>query len=179
MIYKGRKLSGPRVLVVPILRSPEDGGNIYLKVQAVVDLEPFTKVCPPPEPPSVILPGGKKRIDFDNPRYNSEMQNWAKKQSAWIALKALEATDGLEWETVQMSHPDTYPNWSKELMSSGFSDFEVQRIITSISEVNGLNENLIEEARQSFLNGDLAQANGQSSRQDEVPTTQSGAPATT
>lgn len=179
MLYKGRKIAGPRTIVVPVLRDESEGGNIYLKVQAVVDLEPFVKVCPPPEPPAIQLPGGKKRIDFDNVKYRSDIEAWAKKRSAWIALKALEATDGLEWETVKMSHPDTYVNWSSEMMSAGFSDFDVQRVLAAISDVNGLNESLIEEARQSFLNGVQEPANGQSSHLDEAQTTQSGVPATT
>ncbi len=174
MQIKGRKLEGPRTRVVPILRDAGEGGNIYFIVKGVADLQPFFEICPQPEAPVLKLPGGKTRLDTENAAYKAKVDTWWRIRSAWIFLKSIEATDGLQWDQVSMSAPETYPNYNKELMESGFSDGEITRLLTAVMEVNGLNESLVEEARQSFLITQAALRNGHASQTDEVQTTPSG-----
>lgn len=181
MKYKGRQLSGPRYEIVVIPRKEDEGGNIAFKIQSVVDLSPFFQICPSPTPPQVMLPGGAKKDNVEDPGYKDEANRWWKKRSAWITIQSLRPSfkpeGDLEWETVKYDDPETWINWEKEIQDAGFADAELTQIITAIMNLNGLNERLMEEARKSFLTIQASPQNGSSSRQEEVPTTPSGPPA--
>jgi len=82
----------------------------------------------------------------------------------------------LEWERVKFDDPNTWTEWQKELQEAGFVDGEVGRILTAIMEVNGLNESLVEEARQSFLTTQANRGSEQSSPVGDPATTPSGTP---
>lgn len=177
MKYKGRKLEGPRIIVVPILRPPEEGGDIFIKVQGVVDLQPFFDICPFPKAPQLKLPGGGTRDDIEDTGYKDECSRWWKTRSDWIIIKSLSVTEGLEWENVDLKNPESYRNWEEEFRNAGFVDAEVARVLGAMAEVNGLSEKLVEEARKSFLATAADQANGQNSQMAAATNTQSGAPA--
>jgi hypothetical protein len=151
MKYAGRVIKGPRIKVVPIIRSKDEGGNIYFQIRSVTDYTPFSKICPQPTQPMLKAPGGKEVPDTKNQFYNAQMAEWSKKQADWVFLVAMSATKELEWETVDMANPDTYKNWEIELLDGGFSQMEINLITNAIMEVNGVNEAMIEEARQHFL----------------------------
>ncbi|HUP80812.1 MAG TPA: hypothetical protein VM260_19835, partial [Pirellula sp.] len=72
---------------------------------------------------------------------------------------------------------NTWENYTTELKEAGFVDAEVSRIISGILDVNSVNEQLIDEARKSFLTTRESQRNGSSSRPAEAPSTPSGEPA--
>lgn len=176
MKYKGRTIKGPNTKIIPIIRSEDQGGNIIFKVQGVIDLEPFYKICPQPKPPFKIVSSGKKVIDVDNKIYKDSMDQWWNKRTAWIAINSLKATEGLEWETVDFSNPDTWLNWQKELQDSDFADAELGRILNAVLEVNGISEALVEEARQSFLVTQAQEQEQSDSPMGEQKTTPSGEP---
>jgi hypothetical protein len=168
MKYNGRKLAGPRIKIEPVIRTEEEGGNMYFRIQAITDFQPFLDLCPQPQAPEILLPGNRKKYDINNAGYKATINEWFKKRAAWIAIKALEPTTELTWETVDLNNPDTWQNYHNELRESGLADLEMTRILNTIMDLNGLNENLIEEARQSFLTGQQTQLNGQSSHQEEA-----------
>lgn len=66
-------------------------------------------------------------------------------------MKSLEATPDLEWENVDVEDPNTWNNFRQEMTDSGFSAIEINRVIAECLNVNALNEEKIEEARQRFL----------------------------
>ena len=173
MKIRGRHLSGPRVKIVPILRDENEGGTIFIQVQAVTDVSPFFNKCPLPEPPILKLPGNRTRPDFDSAVYKAQLDKWLTQKAAWMAIQSL-AKSEIEWETVDPSNPETYENWSKEMMSAGFADAEIQRIAIAMQEVNGVNEAMVEEARQSFLTGQASLVNGQSYQKADPVTISSG-----
>ena len=70
-------------------------------------------------------------------------------------IKSLLATDGLQFDTVDMSQPMTWANWQKEL-SAVLSTGELSAVIDIILEANGLNDKKIEAATKSFLAGQQA-----------------------
>ena len=74
-----------------------------------------------------------------------------------MILKSLEATEGLEWETVKMDDPETWLNYEKELKDSGLSPIEVGRIVGICMSANGLDERKMEAARDAFLAEQQAQ----------------------
>ena len=175
MKINGESIVGPNRVIVPIPRA--GGKDIIFIVEGIPDMEPFHKLCPPPEPPRVILPGGKHKFDTEDRFYKVEMDNWAKLRTQWMAITSLRATPGLTWDTVDYSKPETWANYEKELKEAKFADNEIGRLIQAIMEANGLSEARVEEARQRFLMLESTPQNEQNSQAEEANSTPSGEPA--
>lgn len=148
MKYKGKTIQGPNKRLVPILR--EDMEIVFV-IQSVVDLSPFYAICPAPKAPVMILPGNRRRENFDDPGYKQLVNDWASKKTQYILYHSFDATPDLVFETVDPNRPESWENWSTELQNSGFTELELQRILNAIQEVNSLNDILLEEAKQRFL----------------------------
>ncbi len=148
MKIKGKKIEGVNVEIIPIPRG--DGPDIIFEAHAIQDMEPFEKMCPLPNPP-------KRKIDgvdvpqLKDPNYLKAVDKRAEQRMVWMVLTALEATEGLEWETVKIDDPSTWQQLEPELRGSGFSAVEIQRIIAGVVNVNALSEAKIEAARERFL----------------------------
>jgi len=112
MKLNGKKIEGPNVEVVVI---PRRTGNLVFKAQSVLDYDVFDAVCTTPKPREIIKPGGERTLAFNEQAYLDAMNKWASKKTDWMVLKSLEATEGLEWETVNMDDPDTWNNYQEEL----------------------------------------------------------------
>jgi hypothetical protein len=97
------------------------------------------------------MAGGQDVPNLKDQGYMAALQRRAVMRLTYIMLTSLEATEGLEWETVDLSDSNTWDNYLSELKDSGFSPIEIQRIQADVIEVNALNEAKIEEARQRFL----------------------------
>lgn len=149
MKIKGKKIEGPNIEIIPIPRAM--GEDIIFKAQAVLDMEPFEKMCPTPVPPMKRLATGETIPNLQDDGYLKSIQNLATRRLAWMVLTSLQATEGLEWETVDLSDHTTWDLFREELRSSGFSDIEVNRIIAGCISVNALNDDKIQAARERFL----------------------------
>jgi hypothetical protein len=153
MKLNGKKISGPNIVTLYLPRG--DDVVLEIKCQAVLDYEPFLKLCPSPKPPEKLLKGGARVPDFENPRYKAQVAEFSTFKTHWMFLQSLKATVGLEWETVDMADASTWKNHEKELIDSGFSDIERQRMFNACMEANCLNETKLDEARERFLSGSL------------------------
>ncbi len=151
MKINGKKVSGANECIIVIPRG--SGEDIILKARAVLDMDAFEKICPPPEPPVKMIPGGKKVANPRSKGYLKAVEAHSEKRLTYIILMSLQATEGLEWETVDLDDHSTWGNFRKELQDSGFSSVEVNRIIGECVTVNALNDDKIEEARERFLLG--------------------------
>lgn len=149
MKIQGKKIEGANTAIIPIPRASSE--DIILKVQAILDMLPFEKICPPPEPPKRMIPGGKEVVNVRDPGYLAQVDKYAIQRLNWIVLTSLEATEDLEWDTVDMANPTTWNNFRKEMQESGFSNVEINRVVAECINVNALNEAKIEEARERFL----------------------------
>jgi hypothetical protein len=149
MKLNGKKLEGPNEVTIVIPRG--SGEDIILKARAVLDLDDFEEMCPLPTPPSRRIAGGQDVPNLKDQGYLAALQRRAVMRLNYIVLASLEATEGLEWETVDISDSNTWDNFNTELKDAGFNPIEVQRIVAEIIDVNALNEAKIEEARQRFL----------------------------
>lgn len=147
MKIKGQRLSAPSVAVIPVIRNNEE---YIFQVQPVLDYTDFETLCPHPKAPILKKPSGEVS-DVTDPAYIKLMEKWAQKMTSWMMIKSLEATEGLEWETVKLNEPDTWVLWDKELMDSGLTARELNKLVLAIMDVCGLNEAKVEEARQRFL----------------------------
>lgn len=149
MKIKGKKIEGPNVEIIPIPRAMSD--DIIFMAQAVLDMDPFEKMCPTPIPPMKRLASGETIPNLQDEAYLKSLQNLATKRLAWMVLTSLQATEGLEWEIVDISDHTTWENFREELRQSGFSDIEINRIVAGCINVNALNDDKIEAARERFL----------------------------
>lgn len=146
----GKKIIGANIEVVVI---PRPEGNLVFKAQAVLDYEPFEKMNPLPQAPEIVRPGGVRSRDVEDKGYNEKLNQWAQQKTHWMVLKSLEATSGLEWETVNLSEPSSWVNYQQEMVDSGLAPAEIARIIDCVTIACGLNQKKIDEATQRFLAG--------------------------
>jgi len=152
MKINGKKIQRPQYEVVVF---PRRDGDIIIKAQAVLSYEPFDKLCPAPTPPVVVRPNGTdegaKSIDVNNPKYIEAINTWGKRKLDWMIIQSLKATEGLEFETIDSSDPDTWGNIHKELEDAGFSPLELTKIVDAVITACGLNQDKIDEATRNFL----------------------------
>lgn len=170
MKIKGQKLQGPAIETLVL---PRGEGVVVIKAQAVLDYSEFEKLCPLPKAPMKILKGGRKVPDFEEKNYKKSMEELNSLRTHFLILKSLQATEDLEWETVDMSNTATWPNYEKELKEN-FCDIEVQRIIMAVMNANSLNEEKLEQARADFLASQAQQQEKSSSQMEEQKNTPSG-----
>lgn len=174
MKIKGKKIEGPRRIVLVL---PRDGEDIVLVFQAVMDMAEFDKLCPSPIPPMKMIKGGITIPDLENPTFKAQITEHATRRSNWMILKALDATPELTWDKIKMDDPSTWGLLQEELKEAGFSTMEVVKITNTVFEVNSLDESKLEEARQRFLATQQPIPNESSSQKEEQPSTPSGEPA--
>lgn len=146
----GNKIECPNEVVLVLPRMSE---NIVFRAKAVQDFDEFNKVCPEPLPPVRVTKSGRREAVLSDPDYVKAMQEYAQLRVSWLVLKSLQATPGLEWETVDMGRPETWNNYLVELKDAGFSVIEINRIISAVFEANSLDEEKLEAARKAFLAG--------------------------
>lgn len=173
MKFFGHKMDEPNeeICVIPRTINGEQV-DIVFKAKAVLDYTDFEKMCPVPNPPEMILPGGERKLDIQDKDYRKRLNEYAQKKTAWMFIKSLEDTEGLEWETVDAGNPETWLEYNKELKSGGFSDMEILKIYQTVTSACGLNQDKIDEAQKRFLAGQgrtLASVYFQSSEQLSTP----------
>lgn len=149
MKIAGKKLKGPYIKTVVF---PRENEPLVFKFQALLDDSEFEELCPRPEPPTKLRPGGIKELDVSNPKYKKAIEDWGLKKVYWQFLKSISATDNLEWETVDMKKPETWENYLKEL-SESFTEYEQIQLMNAYSEVQGLDQEKIDKATKDFLAG--------------------------
>ena len=148
MKIAGRKIEGASRKTVTIKRNK---GDIQFVFEAVLSDKEFEALCPRPTAGQKILPGGVKKPDFENPVYLKKLDEWALQKTYWTFLKSISATENLEWETVDLSNPSTWKNYTAELEAAGFSPAEQYKLLEAYMFVNGLDETKVDEAVESFL----------------------------
>lgn len=174
MKIHGKTLDGPNIEVVVI---PRQSGDIVFRAQAVLDYEDHDKLNPMPQPPKKLLRGGGVQEDVANPKFQKALDTWAQRKFYWMLLTALKATDGLEWESINISKPETWENYKAEMTKSGFSPGEINRIEMCVTDACGLNQTKIDEATQRFLAGQAQAQSNESGQSSEQVSTPSGEPA--
>jgi hypothetical protein len=152
MKIKGKTIEQPAEEVIVF---PRKSGNLVFKAKPVKNYEDFEKICPTPVPESILKPGGVQSQDVENPKYKKELDDWAACKTHWMILKSLSATPDLEWDTVDMSKPETYANYVKELEECGLTAIEVSKLFEIIQVACGLNQDKIDEATAAFLAGQV------------------------
>jgi len=157
MKINGVKVNAPNVVPVPIIR---ETGDILILCGAVLDYEEFDQLCPRPEPRVQTHADGTEIPMVKEKAFLAKIEEWAEKRVAWRTIQSLKATEGLEWETVSDTDPESWANWREELKSACFSEMEVMRIQESIGRADGFSPEKIDEATKTFLAGLAATQKG-------------------
>lgn len=164
MKFHGKKLTTCNVEYVVI---PRPDGDIPFICKAVLDFDEFEKLCPFPKPPTRKIKGGIEMPNFEDPGYKAQIKDRGQLKLYFTILKSLRDTEGLEWETVELSNPKTWKNIEVELKESGFNQYEVEHIITGVLTANCLDERMMERARENFMT-ELEARNASTSQQEEA-----------
>lgn len=151
MKIKGKKIEGPNIETIVIPRGNDPENYLVFKAQAVLDFSEFDALCPRPEPPIKLLKGGKRAIDKEAPTYQTAINLWGMRRFAWTVIKSLEATEDLEWETVDFGNPDSWANYEQELHDAGFTIAEMNLLLDGVMTANSMNSEKLDQAREAFL----------------------------
>jgi hypothetical protein len=131
---------------------PRGEENIIFRAVGVPNYDPFNKLCPEPTPPKVHKPKEGWVDNEEEPGYKDMMKTYGKKRLAWLVITSLEPSE-IEWDEVNLDKPATWLKWSDELSDSGFNQVEVNRIQNLVFQANCLDEDKLEQARESFQLG--------------------------
>ncbi len=160
-----------------ILVLPRGEAEIVFRAQGVPDYEPFNQMCPEPKAPIIHKPKIGWVDNLEEPGYKDMMATYGKKRLSWLVVTSLAPSD-IAWDTVEVDNPKTWENWSEDMKKAGFSQVECNRIQQLVFEANCLDEDKLEQARESFLAGQQqvpSESSGQSTEPVPMP---SGKPAT-
>lgn len=158
-----------------ILVLPRGDQEIVFEAVALASWDEFDAMCPEPKAPGIRTRDGFQP-DKDDPTYKQLLENYRAQRWAYLVLKSLEPSE-IEWESVDVSKPSTWKNWSQELQDAGLTAVEINRVIQLVMDANCLNEARLKEARELFVRG-RQQARAESSGLRIAPAAgQSGEPA--
>jgi len=149
MKYQGEKI---QTLGIEVLVIPRQAKKIVIKAQPVLSYDEFDQICKSPVAPMIIKANGEQFTDLNDKQYNGLLELYSKKRMAWMFLKSLQASEDLEFETVDFKNPDTWINYEKE-MKEFFSVAEYVMIQRLVLSACGLNMEKIEEATKNFIAG--------------------------
>jgi hypothetical protein len=155
MRIKGIDLNKPNNVIIPVIRGDTE---VIFQAACILDFKEFEQVLKEPTPPMILHKGKTVAVpDFEDRKYNDQLVDYSSKRFAWLIAKSLTATEGLEWDKVDFSNPDSWENYKTELKDLGFNEFQVSRLVNGVMEANGLSDARVKEARDRFLAGQLAQ----------------------
>lgn len=148
MKINGLKIEGPNEEIVVI---PRESGDLIFKCKAILDFKEFDKLCPEPTAPEVVRRDQTRFRDEKSPEYIKEHTEWAEKRTAYMFVTSLMATDGLEFEKVNIDDPDTWALYNEEMKESGLSEYDMSRLLMGVTTACGFNQEKIDEATKRFL----------------------------
>jgi len=154
MKIHGHKIEGANEELIAI---PRGDDSIIFKARAIPNYDEFDELCPTPEVPKKKMISGRELPNPSDPAHKKALEEHNKRQTAYLIIKSLEATEGLEWETVDLQNPETWLGYEQELRDSGFSEVELGRIVRGVFIANSLDEAKVEEAKERFLSATAAE----------------------
>jgi hypothetical protein len=179
MRIKGKSVIPPKPVKAIIYRESDDGkpDNIEFLCGAVIDYSEFNRLYPQPKPPHVLdVKNNTEYHDTKDKKYIKKIEQWSDMKIAWMTIMSLNATPGLEWETVKLDDPETWMNYEKELKQV-LTEAEFHRIINSVVDANSPNANRRREALDVFTDTAPEEPAASQSQKEEATISASGGPA--
>jgi len=167
----GVEVKGPNE---EILVLPRMDGDIIIKAQAVNDMKMFDDLVSEPKPPVRLTKNGKEDNVKDK-TYLEKVARYNQLRFTYMVVQSLIPSE-IEWETVKLDEPKTWPNWETELRDAGISEVEINRITVCVMQANSLDEAKLKAAREVFLRGTEEEVEDSSGPQTEPESTPSGEP---
>lgn len=134
-----------------VLVLPRGDQVVVFRAKGVPDVDEFDRMCPEPKPPGKLTKDGYVP-DLADPDYRSVLGEYFKRRTSYIVVRSLEPSQ-IEWDSVKMSDPSTWANWTIDLKKAGFSQMACNRILELVLEANCLDEAKLKKAREVFLQG--------------------------
>ncbi len=155
---------------------PRGDQEIIFRATGVKDYKEFNVLCPEPKAPKIHKPKEGWVDNEEEPGYRDMMKTYGQKRLAWLVITSLEPSE-IEWDEVNLDKPSTWLKWDEELKDSGLNMIECQRIQSLVFQVNCLDEEKLDQARENFVAGQQ-EVPGEYSGQSIAPeSTPSGEPA--
>lgn len=129
---------------------PRNDCDIVFKAKPI-NYAKFDELMPRPEPQIIEYADGTKKRDVEDPSFNLALANYANCRTSYLFVESLSATEGLEWGTVDINDPKTYPNWLGEMRDAGFSEKEIDLVMECVTQANAIDEEHLKAARERFL----------------------------
>jgi len=147
MKIKGKKLESSNEMTIVLPRY--NGEDVIFKA-TLVDFSEMDKILKTPKAPYILRRGKQVRNTEDKGYEDQCLQYLIKRENYTVAVSLL-ATPDLEWETVDLEKPGTWKNCETELLESGLPKTEVAYIFAKVRQVNSLDQDKLDEARERFL----------------------------
>lgn len=148
-------VTGPKKVTLIL---PREEGNLVFYFVAVTDDKEFDSIIPEPEPPSTFNVKTQLTVkNYNDVNYKDKVKARNKIKNAWVFLESIKPSQ-IEWDTVDLEKPDTWPNWEDDLRKAGFSIQEVNTVFDYFGKANFVTDEMLDEARKSFLASQAAEA---------------------
>lgn len=134
-----------------VLVLPRPGEDIVLKAKAIENWEEFQKLCPEPKP-NVILTKDGKKDDIDAKEYLQQQEVYAARKMGYLVMKTLEPSN-IEWSEVEVNTPATWIHYESDFLAGNLTQIEINKIADLVMEANQLDDDKLQEARDSFVLG--------------------------
>lgn len=146
MKIKGKALNLPKPMTCVFHR---EDGDITFHCGPVVDFTEFEQRVPEPKPPLTTRVDGRKEQLLDDPKYQLKLAKFGELRFAYLCIRSIGHTPDLEWSTVDISNPDTWGNYEKDLKSV-LTTAEYNRLIGTVLEANNPSAKRRQEALENF-----------------------------
>lgn len=146
MKLQGKTLQGPKPVECKIHREDED---FIFTCGPVLNFDEFLKLCPEPKPPLKTIVGQGKIQVTDDPRYLLKVEAHNELRIAYMMVRSISFTPGLEWSLVKIDNPDTWLKYKEELQNV-LTQAEFNKLISAVFEANNPTEKKRKEALENF-----------------------------
>lgn len=170
------KIAGQEVPQTPhedVLVLPRGEISIAIRARAIGDFDEFTKICPDPKAPGVLVKGGGFEPNTKDKTYVAMLDQHNVRRIGWMVIRSLQE---IEWDKVDTDDPKTWELWQEDFRDSGFTTVECNLVLGLVLDVNALNEDKLKQARESFIQGQVQAESESASRNSEPESTPHGEP---
>lgn len=145
----GKEVLPPKPEVVVIPRG--NGEQLVIECKVITDdYKIFDQLCPMPLPPKILRKGDTVASDdFTSKEFLDAMKKWYQLRGFFQYIYSLK--DSIEFEKVKLNDPSTWELLDDEFREVGITGLAYSRILTAVQEVNGLNPDLLDQAKERFL----------------------------